>query len=78
MCMSMNDNPPGRAWEDYQKRVILDRLFEVWVQHPQLRLGQLIRGVYDNDSLFTEEDWPFIEHLEEVYRGYGSGGDPRT
>jgi hypothetical protein len=78
MSMPWEETPPGRAWEDYQKKVVLDRLLELWIRHPKLRLGQLIRNVYDNDDLFTEEDWSFIERLEEVYRGDGSRGDPRT
>jgi hypothetical protein len=68
--------PEGRAWEDYQKKVILGRLLGVWIANPKLRLGQLIRNVYDNDRLFIVEDWPFIECLEAVYRG-DRGGDPR-
>jgi hypothetical protein len=78
VSMPWDDISNGRAWEDYQKKLIVDRLLELWVTHPGLRLGQLIRNVYDDDRLFTEEDWPFIERLEEVYRGYGRGADPRT
>jgi hypothetical protein len=67
MRMPWDETPPGRAWEDYQKKAVLDKLLMIWEQHPDLRLGQLIRNVYPSDLLFHEEDWPLIERLEEFY-----------
>jgi hypothetical protein len=76
---------PGRANEPYQKKQVIDRLLELWLANPNLRLGQLIRNCF-NDDLFCVEDWPMIEWLEEVYGrkddskadGQGAVGDPHS
>jgi hypothetical protein len=73
MRMPWDEAPAGRAWEPYQKKVILDKLLKLWLAHPEFRLGQLIGNAYDSDRLFTEEDWPFIEWLGKVYGEKGEG-----
>ena len=45
---------------------ILMRLNDVWDQCPDLRLGQLILNVYQND-FYGMEDEEFISHIEDFY-----------
>jgi hypothetical protein len=36
---------PGRAGTNHEKRKIVDRILVVWLQHPQMRLAELINNV---------------------------------
>ena len=35
---------PKRAYDEWQKRMIIERLFSAWVANPSQRLGQLIEN----------------------------------
>lgn len=74
--MSEHLHIAGRAYTDEQKRAIIDRLYEVWVANPELRLGQLIiNAVYWGHSelstsrLFYREDEQIAQDLEDRFRG---------
>lgn len=58
----------NRAITDQQKRVIIERLYAVWIKNPELRLGQLIWNGMKEHDLFFEEDVYFVELLEEFYK----------
>lgn len=63
---------PRRANEDHQKKVIMDRLLNLWVEKKDLRLGQLIGNVFHSTDMggvrqYYAEDWDFIEILERHY-----------
>jgi uncharacterized protein YihD (DUF1040 family) len=49
--------------------LILKQLEEIWQEHPDLRLGQLIlnmvRGEYPNPTLYYMEDDRLIDHLRK-------------
>jgi hypothetical protein len=55
-----------RAVTKEQKEEILNRLGVLWLDNPELRLGQLIKNVYKED-FYSVEDYEFIEKLEEYY-----------
>lgn len=60
----------GRAHEPYMKKQIIDRVYEVWSAHPDMRFGQLIANLFhgrDLASLHYKEDFPLVEDLEEFY-----------
>ena len=56
-----------------QKRIpkILKQLEKIWVEHQELRLGQLIQNCFENDSsnLYYIEDKELIETIERFYNG---------
>lgn len=59
-----------RAKTKYEKAEIIERLHDLWLKHPELRLGQLIGNVYHYPSgidTYFDEDYDFILNLEEGY-----------
>jgi hypothetical protein len=60
-----------RATTDEQKREIIERLYQMWIENPQLRLGQLIGNVFHYPSgidPYHWEDYDFIAALEDAYK----------
>jgi hypothetical protein len=60
----------GRAHEPYMKKEILDRVFLVWEENPDMRLGQLILnalGDHPRNDLYYMEDFNLIGTIEEYY-----------
>jgi hypothetical protein len=59
----------GRAHEPYMKKEILDRVFLVWGENPDMRLGQLLINALGNDhtKIFYMEDFDLIGTIEEYY-----------
>lgn len=59
---------PGRAWEPYMKKQVLDRIAAVWDENPELRLGQLIAGIYhDINDLHHVEDFELAGNVEAFH-----------
>lgn len=59
-----------RATTPELKREVIERLYELWIKHPELRLGQLIGNVYHYPSgldPYFDEDFKFIDKLEAGY-----------
>lgn len=56
-----------RANTPEEKKVIVDRFYELWLRHPQLRFGQLIKNVHKTDFYYMEDE-PFIEQMERFYQ----------
>ena len=54
----------GRAETDDRKEAIVRRILDVWMQFPELRLGQLLVAVSRPDSLFYMEDEDLVARLE--------------
>lgn len=62
------NNIPDRANTPEEKQEIMERLYKLWLKHPELRLGQLIVNIYrSSNSLYLAEDFNFIKELEEIY-----------
>jgi hypothetical protein len=62
-----------RATTPEQKHEIIERLLNVWLSVPELRLGQLIdNGIpfrADGESdIFYIEDYELIECVEDLYK----------
>lgn len=56
----------GRAVREHEKSVVLDRILRVWLQEPDLRLGQLItNAMVHMDGLFYVEDEDLAKILEK-------------
>ena len=60
---------PGRAQTPEQKKEVLDRLLQAWIDCPEMRLGQLVdNAMYINrdnkPNLFNIEDMALIEIIE--------------
>ncbi len=53
-----------RAKTPEEKRAVIERVLAVWLQHPALRLGQLLENVCQDDGLFYVEDSELAERLE--------------
>src|SRR5271168_1497976 len=71
-----------RANDPDQKKAVIDRLLDVWLRHPELRLGQLIGNLYSRPSLpgnriYNDEDFEFIANIENFYKP-GDGDDGKT
>ncbi len=47
-----------------RKKFIINRLYRVWRNNPQLRLGQLIWTVFNGDNFFNHEDEAFMDFIE--------------
>lgn len=58
----------GRANTDEKKQAIIERLFIVWCQMPDLRLGQLLLNVFRDTPWYYLEDGLLIEQLEAFYK----------
>lgn len=55
------------------KQVILERLLQVWMVYPELRLGQLLsNAVYKDDDLFYISNNKLLDRLQELAEKYGS------
>jgi hypothetical protein len=56
-----------RAVEEWQKRDVLEKLLDVWLKRPSLRLGQLIICAMspndDSNSIFNIEDYCLVEKV---------------
>jgi hypothetical protein len=61
----------GRAETPEQKRAILDKIYSMWLQHPELRLGQLLLNAHSVVSnhkdfdIFYVEDETLVEELKQ-------------
>ena len=64
-----------RARTPEQKLDIIERLYEVWLAHPGLRLGQLIANVY-RDPYYIE-DYDLVETLERRYSQMDKARPPK-
>lgn len=60
----MSDHIERRAETPEEKRAIIERLYTMWLRHPQLRLGQLIANSITID-LFSIEDSDLIACIED-------------
>ncbi len=59
-----------RATTKIQKREVIERLLDVWLSVPELRLGQLIdTGVPcgDKRDLFYIEDYDLLHEIEDTF-----------
>ena len=54
-----------RAHTPEQKLEVIERLYALWLEQPDLRLGQLIANVYKDP--YNVEDFDLIETLERRY-----------
>ena len=61
-----------RARTQQQKREVMERLLALWLEWPDLRLGQLIANFYHD--IYHVEDFDLVSTLEQNYRGE-VGGD---
>jgi hypothetical protein len=52
-----------RAEEEWQKRDVMEKLLDVWLKHPNLRLGQLIINSLPVNGVdaFNVEDYRLVE-----------------
>ena len=46
---------------------VLDRLKEIWLKYPDLRLGQLIGNVLQDPVLYYIEDKELVDRLDNYY-----------
>jgi hypothetical protein len=46
---------------------ILDKLKKIWLENPNLRLGQLIENVFKESNIYYMEDNDFIKDIEDYY-----------
>lgn len=60
----MSSNNDNNAQTPEQKREIIERLYALWLQHPTLRLGELIVV----SQLHWRRDFDLIEILEWLYQ----------
>jgi hypothetical protein len=52
-----------------KKRIpkIIKELEKIWLEHPDLRLGQLIQNCFGTDSIYYVEDDSLIKTIERFY-----------
>lgn len=58
----------GRADEDYEKTLLIERLLAAWKDLPYMRLGQLIVNAEHGDPFYTE-DYDLIDKVEAFRDG---------
>lgn len=59
---------PGRANLSPQKREIIERLYILWEENPELRFGQLLGNLYPGDTqMYYTEDYELVANLEALY-----------
>lgn len=51
----------------YEIDTALERIREVWMAHPELRLGQLLSNVKSNGDLYYIEDEDLVNKVEDFY-----------
>lgn len=51
----------------YEIDTALERIREVWMAHPELRLGQLLSNVKSNSGLYYIEDEDLVNKVEDFY-----------
>lgn len=59
-----------RATTDEKKKQIVEDLLSIWLEHPNLRLGQLIGNVYHaptGGDPYHVEDYDFINEISAFY-----------
>lgn len=56
----------NRAFTDKKKEQVISRLFRLWLQHPSMRLMQLVGNIPQDDKYYVE-DFELIESLEGHY-----------
>lgn len=56
---------PGRAYESYEKRAIIERFLAAWEEFPDLRFGQLLINSARTDDLFYLEDYVLAAMVED-------------
>jgi hypothetical protein len=65
----------NRAEEEWQKRDVMEKLLTMWLNNPQLRLGQLLVGAVPASTydLFFTEDYDLVDMVakynEFIYKG---------
>lgn len=59
---------PGRAYTPEQKRAVVDRLYALWLQVPELRLGQVLDLAHAGSLLFYVEDKALLDLIEVEVR----------
>ena len=57
----------NRAESDDDKRQIVDRILDVWLRNPELRLGQLLTNT---GGIYYTEDFTLAKRVEDFYRNY--------
>jgi len=55
----------GRASSTEEKKDIINRLYNLWLCKPELRLGQLIVNSIDRDLFYIEDD-TLISMIEDL------------
>jgi hypothetical protein len=66
----------GRADTDEQKRECINKILEVWLKHPHLRLSQLLLNAnHSNTMFFYREDLHLVQDVidfdtEQRNRGF--------
>ena len=58
---------PDRAVSLSQKLDVLDRLYKLWVAHPQMRFMQVLTNALGTSDMYYMEDFTLIRLLEEFY-----------
>lgn len=66
--------PANRAATPQEKKLIINELFKIWLQNPDLRLTQLIMNLQEPDGvdIYYIEDFKLIEDLKEFYNYVGT------
>jgi hypothetical protein len=57
-----------RAMEPWQKKDVMEKLLKLWMENPELRLGQLINNYISYRELYHIEDYDLIDSLSLAYR----------
>lgn len=73
VLVSQTRKVEGRAHEPHEKRIIMEKILAIWLQFPDLRLGQLIQNSQDvrGQNLFYTEDEKLFEDLKAFAKKYG-------
>ena len=54
--------------DKYRIDIILNQIHEIWLNYPDIRLGQLLLNATKDSELYYLEDENLIKKLEEYYK----------
>jgi len=58
----------NRAMTNEEKRAIIEKLYDIWTQVPQLRLGQLLSSASRQKDIFYIEDFDLVEAAQSLIK----------
>jgi len=60
----------NRAVEEWEKKDVMEKILNMWLKTPHLRLGQLIENAIRNQGLSHIEDYDLVNEINAFHKAY--------